>query len=226
MRTSGILMHITSLPGPYGIGSMGKEAFHFVDFLASAGQRYWQLLPLNPTGFGDSPYQSFCAWAGNPYLIDLDALKEQGLLTPEELEGFAWESAPGRVDYGIQYNRRMAVLALAAGRFQADADYEAFLESNRDWLTDYALFMAIKVEQGNVPWLDWPEELKLHQPQALAAAEARLQDSIRLHCFLQYQFDRQWKALRAYARFLSGHVCFFRPARSVSPESPSPAANS
>ncbi len=200
MRTSGILMHITSLPGPYGIGSMGKEAFHFVDFLASAGQRYWQLLPLNPTGFGDSPYQSFCAWAGNPYLIDLDALKEQGLLTPEELEGFAWESAPGRVDYGIQYNRRMAVLALAAGRFQADADYEAFLESNQDWLTDYALFMAIKVEQGNVPWLDWPEELKLHQPQALAAAEARLQDSIRLHCFLQYQFDRQWKALRAYAR--------------------------
>jgi len=193
-------MHITSLPGPYGIGCLGKEAFRFVDFLKKAGQRYWQLLPLNPTGFGDSPYQSFCAWAGNPYLIDLDALKEQGLLTQEELSQPVWEKTAGRVDFGIQYQLRFQLLALAKTRFRPGKDYDAFLEENQSWLRDYALFMAIKGKVGNRPWPEWPEELKLHKADALSRAEQELKEEIEFQYFLQYQFDRQWRTLRAYAQ--------------------------
>lgn len=200
MRESGILMHITSLPGPYGIGCMGKEAFRFVDFLKKAGQRYWQLLPLNPTGFGDSPYQSFCAWAGNPYLIDLDELKDQGLLTQEELSAYTWGETAERVDFGAQYRQRFEVLALAKARFRPGEAYRAFLEENRQWLRDYALFMAIKQRENNRPWLEWPEELKLHRAEALLLAERELEPELDFQYFLQYQFDRQWKALRAYAR--------------------------
>ena len=200
MRESGILMHITSLPGPYGIGCLGKEAFRFVDFLKKAGQRYWQLLPLNPTGYGDSPYQSFCAWAGNPYLIDLDELNAQGLLTREELAKPVWADTADRVDFGAQYQQRFQILALAKSRFQPGPDYDAFLSDNSGWLRDYALFMAVKASQGNRPWLEWPEALKLHQAEALAQAEQALKPEIEFQYFLQYQFDRQWKALRAYAQ--------------------------
>lgn len=200
MRESGILMHITSLPGPYGIGCMGKEAFRFVDFLKKAGQRYWQLLPLNPTGYGDSPYQSFCAWAGNPYLIDLDELKEQGLLTQEELSQPVWGETADRVDFGIQYRLRFQLLGLAKSRFRPGKDYNAFLAENECWLRDYALFMAIKGKEGNLPWTDWPEELKLHKADAMSQAERELKDEIAFQYFLQYQFDRQWRTLRAYAK--------------------------
>lgn len=144
MRESGILMHITSLPGPYGIGTMGREAYRFVDFLEQAGQSYWQILPLSPTGFGDSPYQSFSAWAGNPYLIDLEQLIQEGLLKREEVAPLDWGSDPGRVDFGAMYRQRGPLLHLARTRFQPDADYLAFVEENRDWLETYGLFMALK----------------------------------------------------------------------------------
>ena len=199
MRESGILMHITSLPGPYGIGTMGKNAYGFVEFLACAGQSYWQILPLTPTGYGDSPYQSFSACAGNHYLIDLDTLVEEGLLKKEEITSVSWGTQPDRVDFGTMYDQRAKVLKLACGRFVPDAAFEAFVQENKSWLADYAIFMALKAQMGGKPWLDWPEELKCHQAKALEAKEAELKDEIFLQYFLQYQFDRQWKSLRAYA---------------------------
>ena len=142
MRESGILMHITSLPAPYGIGTMGKDAYAFVDFLVRAGQRYWQILPLTPTGYGDSPYQSLGACAGNHYLIDLDRLADEGLLKKEEIQDIPWGSNPARVDFGAMYAHRMNVLRQAFQRFTPDGAYETFVEQNRNWLEDYALFTA------------------------------------------------------------------------------------
>ena len=199
MRESGILMHITSLPGPYGIGTMGKQAYRFVDFLESAGQSYWQILPLTPTGFGDSPYQSFSACAGNHYLIDLDTLVEEGLLKQEEITAVTWGKESDRVDYGTLYAQRSKLLAKACSRFVPDADYEIFVRENQDWLEDYAIFMALKNSMGGKIWLDWPEELKCHDASALAAERLALKGQVELQYFLQYQFDRQWKALRTYA---------------------------
>ena len=199
MRESGILMHITSLPGPYGIGTMGKEAYAFVDFLRKAGQSYWQILPLTPTGYGDSPYQSFSACAGNHYLIDLDTLAAEGLLKKKEIRDIHWGDNPQRVNFGAMYAHRMGVLKLAYQRFRPDADYAAFVEENADWLPDYALFMALKERFGGAPWLDWPEPLRLHEPEALEEKRRELSGEIGLQYFVQYEFDRQWKALRKYA---------------------------
>lgn len=167
MRESGILMHITSLPAPYGIGTMGKDAYAFVDFLVRAGQRYWQILPLTPTGYGDSPYQSLGACAGNHYLIDLDRLADEGLLKKEEIQNIPWGSNPARVDFGAMYAHRMNVLRLAFQRFTPDGAYETFVEQNRNWLEDYALFTALKDTLGGKPWLDWPEALRLRKADAL-----------------------------------------------------------
>ena len=199
MRESGILMHITSLPGPYGIGTMGKEAYAFVDFLWKAGQSYWQILPLTPTGYGDSPYQSFSACAGNHYLIDLDTLAAEKLLKKQEIRDIPWGDNPERVDFGAMYAHRMGVLRLAYRRFQPDADYGAFVEENGDWLPDYALFMALKERCGGVPWLDWPEPLRLREAAALEEKRRELSEEIGLQYFVQYEFARQWKALRKYA---------------------------
>ncbi len=199
MRENGILMHITSLPGPYGIGTMGKNAYAFVDFLAAAGQSYWQILPLTPTGYGDSPYQSFSACAGNPYLIDLDTLVAEGLLKKEEMDSVIWSKRPDRVDFGTLYNQRTKVLRTACSRFVPGADFESFVRENEDWLADYSLFMALKAEMGSKLWLDWPEELKCHEEKALAKKREALKAEIFLQYFLQYQFSRQWQALRAYA---------------------------
>ena len=199
MRESGILMHITSLPTPYGIGTMGKDAYAFVDFLASAGQSYWQILPLTPTGYGDSPYQSFSACAGNHYLIDLDMLVEEGLLKQEEIRSLSWGKRPDRVDFGAMYDRRCSVLKLAYSRFVPDGAFDAFVQENRHWLEDYGIFMALKQEMGGKPWLQWPEKLKCHQEKALEAKREESQEEIFFQYFLQYQFDRQWKALRSYA---------------------------
>ena len=157
MRESGILMHITSLPSPYGIGTMGKNAYKFVDFLEAAGQVYWQILPLTPTGYGDSPYQSFSACAGNHYLIDLDTLVEGGLLKEEEITAITWSKEFDRVDYGTMYDHRTKVLKIAQSRFVPDAAYAAFVEENKDWLADYAIFMALKESMGGKIWLEWPE---------------------------------------------------------------------
>ena len=199
MRQSGILMHITSLPGPYGMGTMGKNAYQFVDFLQSAGQSCWQILPLNPTGYGDSPYQSFSSWAGNPYLIDLDILVKEGLLKREELERISWEPTPNRVDFGLQYTRRYPILRTAHERFVPGEEYEVFCQENAFWLNNYALFMSIKDNLGGAPWLTWPEGLKTCRPEALEEQRQKLGRDLDFYRFLQYQFFRQWKALRRYA---------------------------
>ena len=199
MRQSGILMHITSLPGPYGIGTMGKPAMDFVDFLKDAGQSLWQILPLSPTGYGDSPYQSCSAYAGNHYLIDLDLLIEEGLLTQEEVDSVCWYERLDRVDFGIQYRNRLSILRKAYGRF-AEADrLDSFCRKHSDWLPDFTLFMALKEETGGKPWYEWPEELKTRDSDALWQARRRLQEEIRFYSFVQYLFDRQWNALRQYA---------------------------
>ena len=199
MRESGILMHITSLPGPYGVGTMGGNAYHFVDFLEKAGQSVWQILPLNPTGYGDSPYQSFSAFAGNPYLIALDTLGREGLLKAGEPEAVNWGDNPTRVSFGKLYEERGKLLRLAYSRFTPDAAYAAFLEENAEWLPDYALFMALKESFGGTSWLDWPEDLRLRDKAALEKARKDHAQTIDYQSFVQYLFFRQWKALRAYA---------------------------
>lgn len=199
MRKSGILMHISSLPGPYGVGSLGAAAYSFVDFLVAAGQSYWQILPLNPTGFGDSPYQSFSTFAGNHYLIDLDTLVSEGLLLPEELQGIDWGGDPGRVDFGRLYTERTRLLKLAHSRFTEDEHFENFVRDNVLWLEDYALFMAIKEHFHGRDWQRWSVSLLMRLPPVMDAYREELRDAIRFQYFLQYQFFRQWKALRAYA---------------------------
>ena len=199
MRESGILMHITSLPSPYGIGTMGKCAYTFVDFLRQAGQRYWQILPLSPTGYGDSPYQAFSTFAGNHYLIDLDTLVEEGLLKQEEVDCVNWGENPERVDYGCLYENRNRLLRKAYGRFAPKADFDRFVRENADWLEDYGLFMALKEKFGGKPWQSWSLSLMMRFPEVIADCREELMDTIRFQQFLQYQFFRQWEALRAYA---------------------------
>ena len=199
MRESGILMHISSLPSPYGIGTMGKCAYEFVDFLVEAGQRYWQILPLSPTGYGDSPYQSFSTFAGNHYLIDLDTLVEEGLLQQEEVDAVSWGSDPVRVDYGCLYENRNKLLRLAYERFAPTAEFEAFVRDNADWLEDYGLFMSLKERHHGEPWQRWSLSMMMRMEAVLADCRVEMADSIRFQMFLQYLFFRQWKELRAYA---------------------------
>ena len=199
MRESGILMHITSLPGAYGVGSMGKSAFDFIDFLYEAGQKCWQILPLTPTGYGDSPYQSCSAFAGNPYLIDFSLLTEQGLLTREQLNAFSWGEDEAKVDFFLQYQNKLSALRLA---FQAFDNWEAldeFCLRNSNWLSDYALYMALKAENENKPWYAWPEKEKFRQPEALYQARTRLKEEIRFYSFVQYLFFTQWENILKYA---------------------------
>ena len=199
MRESGILMHITSLPGPYGIGTMGKRAYSFVDFLERCGQSYWQILPLSPTGYGDSPYQAFSAFAGNHYLIDLDLLVEEGLLEQEELDDVDWGSDPNRVDFGKLYDHRTQVLRLAYGRFVPDQDFHEFVQKNLGWLEDYSLFMALKARFHGANWQTWTIGLMMRVPEALDCFRRELDEEVRFQYFLQYTFTRQWNRLRAYA---------------------------
>ncbi len=201
-RSAGVLMPIFSLPSPYGIGTMGRAARDFLAFLKAAGQSYWQLLPVGPTSYGDSPYQSFSSFAGNPYFIDLDDLAADGLLEPEEYQGLDWGGDPRSVDYGLLYETRYPVLRKAVGRLldAPPADYAAFLAENADWLNGYALFMALKGENGGVSWDQWPEDERLRKPAALAAAEQRLAPETDFWRGVQYLFFRQWDALKALAR--------------------------
>ena len=198
MRASGILMPVFSLPGPWGIGTLGREAYRFVDFLADARQSFWQILPIGPTGYGDSPYQSFSAFAGNPYFIDLDLLVQDGLLTPDELPP-ALPVEP--IQYGALYTQRPAVLRLAAGRLLASPTpaYRDFCRQQKGWLEDYALFMAIKEEQGQAGLSQWPDPLRCRQPQAMADARERLAGACGYHRAVQYLFYKQWQALKSYA---------------------------
>ena len=199
MRGSGILMHITSLSSPYGVGTMGKEAYRFVDFLQRAGQQYWQILPVTPTGFGDSPYQSCSAFAGNPYLIDLDMLVADGLLKKSEVKKIRWSDTPDRVDFGRLYHHRPDVLRLAWRRFSRLEALEAFCHANDGWIWDYAMFMALKQQHGGKPWYQWEEKLKFRDDAALTDAWHILKEEIDFHCFVQYLFHTQWEALRDYA---------------------------
>ena len=203
-RHSGILMHISSLPSPYGIGTLGREAYAFADFLRAAGQKYWQLLPLGPTSYGDSPYQSFSTFAGNPYFIDLDLLAEDGLLSPSELEAEDWGGQRRYVDYGRIYAARFGLLrkAFQAGYPRDRAAVEAFCRENK-WLDNYALYMALKARFGMKSWLDWPDEdLRLRRAEALERAREELAEDIAFYAYLQYLFFRQWDALREYIHSL------------------------
>ena len=179
---------------------MGKEARAFADFLAAGGQRYWQLLPLGPTGYGDSPYQSFSTFAGNPYLIDLDFLAEEGLLTEPEYAGEDWGEDPQRVDFGLLYRKRYPVLKKAVRRLleRKEPEYETFLAENAHWLPDYALFMALKDAGGGAPWWQWPEELRRREPHALARTGEELREETDFWRGVQYLFFRQWQKLKEY----------------------------
>ena len=199
MRKSGILMHITSLPGPYGLGTMGKAAYAFVDFLKDAGQSAWQVLPLSPTGYGDSPYQSCSTYAGNHYLIDLDTLVEKGLLKKEQLQDIRWNVREDKADYGLLYNSRLKVLRLAYENFIPDAAFDKFCLENSMWLSDFSLFMALKDANGGKAWYQWEEGLKRREPEAMWNARQSLKDNVRFYSFVQYLCYTQWDALRQYA---------------------------
>lgn len=201
-RHAGILMHLTSLPSPYGVGTMGEAAYRFVDFLESAGQTYWQLLPVGPTSYGDSPYQSFSTYAGNPYLIDLDLLAKEGLLRPEEYRALPWGDDPERVDYDALYRSRYQALRLAAQRGKQGnlKEFHRFVESNRSWLDDYALFMAVKVHYDMAAWTQWPDQgIRLHKKKSVHEYSERLSEEIFFWQYVQYLFFSQWEQLKQYA---------------------------
>ncbi len=203
-RHSGILLHISSLPSRYGIGTLGREAYAFADFLHAAGQKYWQLLPLGPTSYGDSPYQSFSTFAGNPYFIDLELLAEDGLLDRAELEEIDWGGEPGYVDYGKIYQSRFDVLykAFRAGYPRDREAVERFAKENK-WLDNYALFMALKRHFGMKSWLQWPEaDIRLHKPEAVERWRKELAEDVQFFSYLQYIFFQQWEALREYIHSL------------------------
>lgn len=202
MRASGILMHISSLPSPWGIGTFGKAAYDFVDFLHRTGQQYWQILPVGPTSYGDSPYQSFSTFAGNPYFIDLDFLREDGLLEPGEYKGLPWSRSNAYVDYGTLYQLRYPVLRKAALRgLKRDAEeVAAFREENTAWVEDYALFMALKGANDGKSWQEWGKPLRHREPEALTECRKTYADEIDFWVYLQFLFFRQWKKLKEYAK--------------------------
>ena len=200
-RQAGLLLPLSALPSKHGIGDMGENARALIAMLAHIGVRVWQILPLSPTSFGDSPYQSPSAFAGNPYFIDLDTLRREGLLKKGEYENEAYGANPRRVDYAALYETRYKVLRTAFERFSAwyPDDYYRFCWENRDWIEDYALFMALKGENGQKSWFDWPDPVRLRQPEALRRAAERLAGPVRYWKGVQYLFHRQWTALKAYA---------------------------
>ena len=201
MRKSGILMHLSSLPSPYGIGTMGKEARKFVDFLKEAGQAYWQLLPICPTSYGDSPYQSYSSFAGNPYFIDLDELHKLGLLEKTDYENIDWESEPERVNYGALYQKRYPILGKAVEKFLENPfeDFEEFCKENDSWLSDYALFMTLKDANGGLSWNEWDVPLRNHEEVPLKEFTNKNKKNIIFWKVLQYFFFHQWDELKEYA---------------------------
>lgn len=200
-RGSGILLPVFCLPSNYGIGTFGKEAYNFVDFLKKAKQKYWQILPLGVTGFGDSPYQSFSAYAGNPYFIDLDILIEKNLLTKEQCDVVDFGSDEGLIDYEKMYRERCTLLRAAykKKRHKRTKGYARFVEENHYWLKDYCLFMAVKQRFNNVSWQEWDEDIKFRHPKALKKYSKELEDEIEFQLFLQYLFFKQWFSLKKYA---------------------------
>lgn len=201
MRTSGILMHISSLSSPYGIGTLGKEAYDFVDFLKLSGQSIWQMLPIGPTSYGDSPYQSFSSFAGNPYFIDLRELTKSGYLEVGDYIELDWGKNPESVDYGKLYENRFSVLYKAYLKFlkKTPKQFDEFCKQNAFWLDDFALFMAVKDKNGGKAWFDWEKDLKFRRSGAIKKAETELSDKIGFYKFQQYMFFTQWNALKEYA---------------------------
>ena len=200
-RGSGVLLHISSLPSRHGIGTLGQRAYEFVDFLSETGQKYWQVLPIGPTSFGDSPYQSPSAFAGNPYFVDLDFLVNDGLLEEKDIKEICGAADRERVDYGEIYRSRSLIFERAAERFRESdmPQYEVFCEGCRDWLDDYALFSAMKEENGGRCFAELDNGMKFREKETLRFAEERLSKSIRKHKILQFFFFRQWFALKSYA---------------------------
>ena len=203
-RASGILMAVSSLPSRYGIGCLDQEAYKFVDFLEKSGQSFWQILPLNPPNHSksfDSPYQSFSAFAGNPYYISLDALREEGVLTQEEIDGVDFGKDPGKVDYEKIYTRRFPLLrkAYERSRIAENEDYRRFIGENAWWLDDYALFMALKSFFKDAEWPDWPEDISRHWGYALDYYHQTLYFDVEFHKYTQFKFFQQWNALKSYA---------------------------
>lgn len=204
-RVAGVLMPITSLPSPYGIGTVGKAAYEFADFLKEAGQKVWQILPVGPTSYGDSPYQSFSSFAGNPYMIDLDMLKDEGLLLEEEYNQIPWQMSDDAVNYGAIYYYRFDVLRKAYARFKEtdQTAYRSFTRKNSVWLKDYALYMSVKAHFDNKSWTEWEdEEIRLREPKRVEYYKRKLREDIAFWQFLQFKFFEQWYKFREYVNSL------------------------
>ncbi len=201
MRKSGILLHISSLPSDYGIGTMGKEAYKFVDFLKSAKQTLWQILPVGPTSYGDSPYQSFSTNAGNPYFIDLDTLCEEGLLKKTDYSKIKWGNDTKKVDYEAIYNNRFKVLRKAFDNFKTGdlTEFNEFLQKNEKWISNYALFMSIKDANKGKSWLEWDDGLRKRDSHSLWEFKSTHEDDVMFWEFLQFKFFEQWDKLKEYA---------------------------
>lgn len=201
MRSSGILMHISSLPSPYGIGTLGEEAYLFVDFLKQAKQAYWQILPINQTSFGDSPYQSFSGFAGNPYFIDLNFLCKNGYLEDGVCDLYDWGDNEAQVDYGTMYQSRYEVLHIAFENFieHIPLDFEDFCDGQKNWLEDYALFMALKEAHDGKSWVEWEEPLKKRDEEAIKKAKKDYASDMLFWKMTQYFFFQQWNQLKSYA---------------------------
>ena len=201
MRRSGVLMAISSLPGKYGIGCFSKEAYKFVDDLCEAGQSLWQILPLGPTSYGDSPYQSFSTFAGNPYFIDPETLIRKKWLTPRDCEAYDWGSDAQNVDYEKIYNSRFRLLrkAYRRSKIASDRGFQRFVKANAFWLPDYALFMALKDAHGGKSWDTWEKALRFREKDALDRAKQKYASDIEFYEFIQYEFSLEWKELKKYA---------------------------
>ena len=194
------MLPISALPSPYGIGSLGKEAYRFADFLQKAGQKYWQVLPVGPTSYGDSPYQSFSAFAGNPYFIDLDMLSEEGLLEKNTLCEVDWQNTADHIEYSALYENRFRYLrqAFSQSHHMGTTAYLDFCRENSFWLDEYALFMACKSYFKGVSWQEWPEALRLYKKEAVLEYKTLLQEDVDFWKFCQFAFFSQWKKLKKY----------------------------
>ena len=201
MRKSGIILPIFSLPSNYGIGTLGKEAYRFVDFLEKAQVSLWQILPVGPTSYGDSPYQSFSTFAGNPYFIDLELLVEKGLLQKQEIEKYNFGNFENDIDYGVMYKNRYKVLKIAYKNISKTLrkKINLFKKKNKSWIYDYSLFMSIKDYNGGVSWKEWEREIRFREPQAILKYSNLLKEEIDFYNFLQYMFYYQWTNLKKYA---------------------------
>ena len=200
-RSSGVLLPVASLPSKYGIGCFDRCAYDFVDQLVKAGQSYWQILPMGPTGYGDSPYQAFSTFAGNPYFISPDDLVKKGYLTENDCIRAAEGTSGKEVHYDVLFQKRLGLLrkAYANSSIEADVSYQAFVQKNSEWLADYALFMAIKDNKSGKSYLEWEDAIRLRSPEAMVSYRNRLLEDVNFYQFVQYEFYTQWAALKKYA---------------------------